>query len=98
MMFRIKRLAICGIIVARWENKYVRFGACYLRVHSWHCYRFWRIVVFMIFTVLLFSILVALVSASALCEFSHDVRDVICFLVMLVIGVVVVLVLVVKGF
>ena len=98
MMFRTRRLAICGIIVARWENKYVRFGACYLRVHSWHCYRFWRIVVFMIFTVLLFSILVALVSAGVLCESSHDVRDVICFLVMLVIGVVVVLVLVVKGF
>ena len=52
----------------------------------------------MIFTVLLFSILVALVNAGALCESSHDVRDVICFLVMLVIGVAVVLVLVVKGF
>ena len=52
---------------------------------------------FMIFTVLLFSILVALASASALCESSYDVCDVICFLAMLVIGVAVVLVLVVKG-
>lgn len=98
MMFRTRRLAICGIIVARWENKYVRFGACYLRVHSWHCYRFWRIVVFMIFTVLLFSILVALVSASALCESSRDVRDVICFLVMFAVVMAVILVFVVKGF
>ena len=52
----------------------------------------------MIFTILLFSILVALVSASALCESSHDVRDVICFLVMLAVVMAVILVFVVKGF
>ena len=51
----------------------------------------------MVFTVLLFSILVALVSASALCESSYDVRDVICFLVMLAVGMAIVLVFVVKG-
>lgn len=52
----------------------------------------------MIFTVLLFSILVALVSTSALCESSRDVRDVICFLVMLAVVMAVILVFVVKGF
>ena len=56
------------------------------------------VMVDMIFTVLLFSILVALVSASALCESSRDVRDVICFLVMFAVVMAVILVFVVKGF
>ena len=51
----------------------------------------------MVFLVLLYSILIVLVGVSALCESSHDVRDVICFFAMLVIGVAVVLVLVVRG-
>ena len=56
------------------------------------------IMVDMIFTVLLFSILVALVSTSALCESSRDVCDVICFLVMFAVVMAVILVFVVKGF
>ena len=56
------------------------------------------VMVDMIFTVLLFSVLVALVSTSALCESSRDVPDVFCFLVMLVVGVALILVFVVKGF
>ena len=51
----------------------------------------------MVFLVLLYSILIVLASASALCESSHNVRDVICFLAMLVIGVAAVLVFTVKG-
>lgn len=54
--------------------------------------------VIMVFLVLLYSILITLASASALCESSHDVRDVICFLAMLIVCVAVVLVFVLKGF
>lgn len=47
---------------------------------------------------ILFVILLMAVSAAVFREASQDVRDVFCFLVMLVVGVVFVLVFIVKGF
>ena len=47
----------------------------------------------MIFVVLLLSILLGSVIAGVLCEVPRDMRDVLCFLVMLAISVIVVLVL-----
>lgn len=48
--------------------------------------------------VVLFAILLIVVSAEAFREAPRDMRDVVCFLVMLVVSVVLVLVFVVKGF
>lgn len=48
--------------------------------------------------VILFAILMVAASAEAFCEAPRDMRDVMCFLVMLVVSVAVVLVFVVKGF
>lgn len=48
--------------------------------------------------VILFAILLIVVSAGAFCEAPRDMRDVMCFLVMLVVAVVLVLVFVVRGF
>lgn len=48
--------------------------------------------------VILFAILLIAVSAEAFCEAPRDMRDVMCFLVMLVVAVILVLVFVVKGF
>ena len=48
--------------------------------------------------VILFAILMIVVSVEAFCEASRDMRDVMCFLVMLMVGVAIVLVFVVKGF
>lgn len=47
---------------------------------------------------ILFAILLMAVSAAVFREASRDVRDVFCFLAMLVAGVALVLVLIVKGF
>ena len=54
--------------------------------------------VFMIFIVLLFSILLGSVSAGVLYKFPRDARDVVGFLVILALCVVVVLVFMMKGF
>lgn len=48
--------------------------------------------------VILFAILLIAASAEAFCEAPRTVRDVFCFLVMLVVCVAIVLVFVVKGF
>lgn len=48
--------------------------------------------------VVLFAILLIAVSAEAFCDAPRDMRDVMCFLVMLVVSVAIVLVFVVKGF
>ena len=48
--------------------------------------------------VILFAILLIVVSVGAFREAQRDVSDVFCFLAMLVVGVVLVLVFVVKGF
>ena len=48
--------------------------------------------------VVLFAILMIAVSAEAFCEAPRDMRDAMCFLVMLVVSVAIVLVFVVKGF
>lgn len=48
--------------------------------------------------VILFAILLVAASAEAFCEAPRDMRDVMCFLVMLVVSVAMVLVFVVKGF
>lgn len=48
--------------------------------------------------VILFAILLIMVSAVVFCESPRDVRDVFCFLAMLVVAVILVLVFVVKGF
>lgn len=48
--------------------------------------------------VVLFVVLLIMVSAVVFCEAPRDVRDVFCFLAMLVVSVVIVLVFVVKGF
>lgn len=48
--------------------------------------------------VILFAILMIAASAEAFCEAPRDMRDVICFLVMLVVAVILVLVFVVEGF
>lgn len=48
--------------------------------------------------VILFAILMIAVSAKAFREAPRDMRDVMCFLVMLVVAVIFVLVFVVKGF
>lgn len=48
--------------------------------------------------VILFAILMIAVSAEAFCEAPRTDRDVLCFLVMLVVGVAIVLGFVVKGF
>jgi hypothetical protein len=48
--------------------------------------------------VILFVILLIMVSAVVFCEAPRDVRDVFCFLAMLVVAVAIVLVFVVKGF
>ena len=48
--------------------------------------------------VILFAILMIAVSAGAFSEVPRDMRDVLCFLAMLVVAVVLVLVFVVKGF
>lgn len=47
---------------------------------------------------ILFVILLMVVSAAVFREASRDVRDVFCFLVMLVVSVALVLVFIVKGF
>lgn len=51
----------------------------------------------MIVAVCIISVLFLTMAATVSCELPCNVRDVICFLVMLVIGVAVVLVLAVKG-
>ena len=48
--------------------------------------------------VILFAILMIAASAEAFCEAPRDMRDAMCFLVMLVVCVTLVLVFVVKGF
>ena len=48
--------------------------------------------------VILFAILMIAVSAEAFSEAPRDMRDILCFLVMLVVSVAIVLVFVVKGF
>ena len=48
--------------------------------------------------VILFAILMIAVSAEAFCEAPRDMRDVLCFLVMLIVCVAIVLVFVTKGF
>ena len=48
--------------------------------------------------VILFAVLLIAASVEAFSEASRDMRDVMCFLVMLVVGVAIVLVFVVKGF
>ena len=48
--------------------------------------------------VTLFAVLLIAVSAGAFCEAQRDMRDVFCFLVILVVSVAMVLVFVVKGF
>lgn len=48
--------------------------------------------------VILFAILMIAASAEAFCEAPRDMRDAMCFLVMLVVAVIFVLVFVVKGF
>lgn len=48
--------------------------------------------------VILFVILMIAASAEAFCEAPRTSRDVLCFLVMLVVAVILVLVFVVKGF
>lgn len=48
--------------------------------------------------VVLLAILLIAVSAEAFCEAQRDMRDVFCFLVMLVVSVAMVLVFVMKGF
>lgn len=48
--------------------------------------------------VILFAILLVSTAAVAFCEAPRDMRDVMCFLVMLVVSVAVVLVFVLKGF
>lgn len=48
--------------------------------------------------VILFAILLIAVSATVFCEAPRDIRDVFCFLVMLVVSMAMVLVFVVKGF
>ena len=48
--------------------------------------------------VILFAILLIAASAEAFCEAPRDMRDAMCFLVMLVVSVAIVLVFVVKGF
>ena len=52
----------------------------------------------MIVVVVLFAILMIAASAEAFCEAPRDMRDAMCFLVMLVVAVIFVLVFVVKGF
>lgn len=52
----------------------------------------------MAIVVILFAVLMIVVSAEAFREAPRDVRDVMCFLAMLVVAVVLVLVFVVKGF
>ena len=46
----------------------------------------------------LFAILLIAVGAEAFCEAPRDMRDVMCFLVMLVVAVILVLVFALKGF
>lgn len=48
--------------------------------------------------VVLFAILLIALSAEAFCEAPRTVRDVFCFLVMLIVSVAIVLVFVMKGF
>ena len=48
--------------------------------------------------VVLFAILMIAVNAEAFCEAPRDMRDAMCFLVILVVAVIFVLVFVVKGF
>ena len=48
--------------------------------------------------VILFAVLMIAASAEAFCEAPRDMRDAMCFLVMLVVSVILVLVFVVKGF
>ena len=48
--------------------------------------------------VILFAILMIAAGADAFCEAPRDMRDALCFLVMLVVSVALVLVFVVKGF
>lgn len=43
------RLRFCFLSVLRGENKYVRFGACYLYVHSRYCCRIWIVLEFIVF-------------------------------------------------
>lgn len=52
----------------------------------------------MVIAVILFAVLLVAASAEAFCEAPRDMRDVMCFLVMLVVAVILVLVFVVKGF
>ena len=52
----------------------------------------------MIVAVCILSVLFVTMAAMVFCELPRDARDVLCFLVMLVVGVAVVLVFGVKGF
>nr|DAE21727.1 MAG TPA: hypothetical protein [Podoviridae sp. ctaUh10] len=54
--------------------------------------------IYMSIVVVLFAILMIAASAEAFREAPRDMRDVMCFLVMLVVSVAIVLVFVVKGF
>lgn len=47
--------------------------------------------------VILFVVLLIATTAIAFCEASRDMRDVLCFLAMLAVGVVIVLVFIVRG-
>lgn len=51
----------------------------------------------MIVAVCILSVLFATMAATVFCELSRDARDVLCFLVILAVGVAIVLVFVVKG-
>ena len=52
----------------------------------------------MVVVVVLFAVLLIAASAEAFSEAPRDMRDAMCFLVMLIVGVAVVLVFVVEGF
>lgn len=52
----------------------------------------------MIVAVCIISVLFLIMAAAVFCELPRTARDVFCFLVMLVVGVMLVLVFVVKGF
>lgn len=77
---------ICGIIVVRGENKYVHFGAYYLRLRLWCCCRFWydvEVVALLVFrfigcAILFFALVVGIsLAVVGLSDSTHDdFRDV----------------------
>lgn len=78
-------------------------------MYFWCCCRFWHVLsvfgliggdgmmVGMIVAVCVLSVLFLAMAAMVFCELPRTARDVLCFLVMLVVSVAVVLVFVVKG-